>query len=428
MAGLFTPRNLTISLAAGILGGIALGLAGQFTGSPAIASFIGAIEIFGTIFLRALQMVVVPIVLFSVTAGVANLDGASELGGKLGKVLVFFAFTSFVAVLIGMIYTNLVQPGKGLDPDALIALLPPESYAGAAATQGKIALTAPSTMGEFLSTQVGNILMNPFKALAEANLIAVVFFSMFLGVAILLCGESGRPAAHFFSAMESALMKMVGVVVWLAPLGVFALASKVLLGLGPDVLRPLAKYFLTVVAGLLTHFFVVYPLLVRFLARFPVGRFFSTMREAHLMALASASSNATLPVTMRCLVENAGVDKKSADLVAPLGATINMDGTALYEAVAAMFIAQLVGLELGLQQQFIVFFTATLAAVGAAGIPQAGLVTMVIVFKALGLPLELMALIIVVDRPLDHLRTCVNVTGDMIGAIWLARISGTLKA
>ncbi len=420
--GFFTERNLAISLIVGIIGGVLLGLLAQGNPDGALGGFIRGIDIFGTIFLSALKMVVVPLVLFTVAAGVANLGGGREVGRKVFKTLAFFLLTSFFAVLIGIIYTNVIQPGVGADSEAIFAQLPEEQRIRAELTRE--GLNAPETFGEFVRVQVGNLLMNPFQAMAETNLIGVVFFSLFLGFMIMTLGEKGEPARRFFDSMNEALMKMVVVVIWLAPIGVFALAANLLMNLGPDVIRPLFKYFLTVVLALLTHLLVVYPLILYFICGYNPLKFFLRIKEAMLLAVTTASSSATLPVTLRVVEEHVGVDKRSANFVLPMGATINMDGTALYEAVAAMFVAQLVGpaigLELGLQEQVIIFFTATLAAIGAAGIPQAGLVTMVIVFTAIGLPLEFMALIIVVDRPLDHLRTMVNVTGDATGAVFLS--------
>lgn len=428
MNKIFNEKNLTIALISGIVGGVVLGVLAQGTGEGSgIRWFINAIAIFGTLFLAALKMVVVPLVLFSVTSGVANLAGGGEVGRKLTKTLVYFFATSFFAVLVGMVFTNVIGPGRGGDPQAIRELLPAEVLGAADEKQASVELTAPDNLWAFVEIQVNKILMNPFRALAEMELISVVFFSMLLGFMILMSGEKGRPAAQFFDSINEALMGMVQLIIWLAPLGVLALASNLLMNLGPEVIRPLAKYFLTVVAALLTQLFIVYPLILIFIARYSPLKFFSGIKDAMLLALTTASSSATLPVTIRSVEEHLGVDKRSANFVLPMGATINMDGTALYEAVAAIFVAQLLGIPMGLEQQFLVFFTATLAAVGAAGIPQAGLVTMVIVFDAVGIPLEFMALIIVVDRPLDHLRTVVNISGDATGAVFLSRTEGELK-
>lgn len=422
----FNERNLTIALISGIVLGVILGFSAQGSADDSpIRGFVETLSIFGRLFLASLKMVVVPLVLFSVTSGIANLGGSGEVGRKLTKTIFYFAATSFLAVLVGMVYTNLVGPGKGLNSDELFAALPENMMVESQEKQSSVAAGAPANLTEFINVQIGNIFMNPFASLAQMNLVGVVFFGLFLGLMILLTGEKGRPAREFFDSMNQALMGMVQVVIWIAPVGVMALAANLLMSIGPEVLAPLMKYFLTVVFALLTQLLIIYPLILWFLGGINPLRFFAGMKEAMLLALTTASSSATLPVTLRCVEENLGVDKRSANFVLPMGATINMDGTALYEAVAAIFVAQLIGMQMGIEQQFIVFFTATLAAIGAAGIPQAGLVTMVIVFNALDLPLELMALIIVVDRPLDHIRTMVNVTGDATGSLVLSKSEET---
>lgn len=424
---LFSERNLASFLIIGIIAGVLLGLFAQGAAEDAaIREFLKYFSLLGKLFLGALQMVVVPLILFSVASGIANLGGGKEVGRKLAKVLVFFALTSFFAVLVGIVYTNLIQPGGGIGVEEMYAALPESEIGSARERQQDVALKAPATFIAFISAQIDNIFTNPFKSLAQMNLVGVVFFALLLGLMMLLAGEKGRPAAEFFSSMNEVMMRMVMVVIWLAPLGVMALTANLMAAMGADVLRPLARYFVTVTIALLTQLLVVYPLVLWFLCGYSPLRFFLGLKEAMLMALTTASSAATLPVTLRCVEEHLGVDNRSANFVLPMGATINMDGTALYEAVAAIFIAQLLGMDLGLGQQFIIFFTATLAAIGAAGIPQAGLVTMVIVFNAVGIPLEYMALIIVVDRPLDHLRTMVNITGDATGAVYLSSSEGEL--
>jgi Na+/H+-dicarboxylate symporter len=425
---IFTERNLTIALAVGIVGGVLVGLAAQRTQSPFLTDFIQSISIFGELFLALLKMVVVPLVLFSVTSGVANLGGGTEVGRKIAKTLAYFLTTSFLAVFIGIVAINVIRPGAGQSAESIRSQLPPDIFAGATMKQSDVAIAAPETMMEFVRIQISKLFMNPFQSLAEMNLIGVVAFGMILGFMILAIGEKGRPAREVFTSLNEALMRMVQMVIWFAPIGIFSLAALLMLALGPDVIAPLSKYFLTVIVALLLHLFVSYPLILAFICRYNPLKFFSGIKEAMMLAISCASSSATLPVTMRVVEEHCGVDKPSANFVLPMGATINMDGTALYEAVAAMFVAQLLGFDLGLQQQILVFFTATLAAIGAAGIPQAGLVTMVVVSNAIGLPLEWMALIIVVDRPLDHLRTMVNVTGDAVGSVYLSHSEGQLSS
>ncbi len=373
----FNERNLTISLAVGIILGIVFGILaqgpyearidGEVASRPWLVAFIESMGIFGSLFIGALKMVVVPIVLFSVTSGIANLQGGNEVGRKMTKTVAYFLATSFIAVLIGILFTNVIGPGKGGDPDELKSRLPQSAMVSAEGKQASVADAAPKTLLEFVDKQIDNLFMNPFQALAEMNLTGVVFFSILLGLMLMLCGERASPAIAFFSAMNEALMKMVQIVIWLAPVGVFALAANLLMNLGPEVIGMLGKYFLTVVLALATHLLIVHPLILKFVCGYSPLKFFAGVKEALLLAVSTASSSATLPVTLRVVEENLGVDKRSADFVLPMGATINMDGTALYEAVAAMFVAQLLGVELGIGQQFLVFFTATLDSGFAAG-------------------------------------------------------------
>lgn len=430
----FTERNLTILLVASIVVGLALGIVVQLAEAMELAlvaeklgGFVDGIQILGRLFLASLTMIVVPLVLFSVTTGIANLHGTGEVRRKVFKTLAFFLATSFCAVMIGMFFTNLIRPGMGQDAAQIRESLPEGAIATADETQETIALRAPSNIGDFLEIQIGNIFQNPFQSMAEMNLVGVVFFGLFLGMMLMLCGARARTAIETFNGINEALMKMVQVVIWIAPLGVLALASNLAMNVGPEIVMPMAKYMGTVTLSLLAHLLIVYPLILRVVCGYSPLRFFRGIKEAMLLAVTTASSAATMPVTLRVVEEHVGVDQQSANLVVPMGATINMDGTALYEAVAAMFIAQLLGIPLGILEQFLVFFTATLAAIGAAGVPQAGLVTMVVVFNALGLPLEWMALIIVVDRPLDHLRTMVNVSGDATGSVFLSSSEGDLQ-
>jgi Na+/H+-dicarboxylate symporter len=416
----FNDRNLTIALTTGIIGGIILGLAAQRHPGTPLDGAIDFIQIFATLFLSTLKMVVVPLVLVSVTNGVANLHGGGEAGRKLGKILIYFLATSFLAVLVGMLFTNVIEPGAGRTAQSIRESLPSNALASAEKTQGAVAMRAPKTIGEFVELQIGNLFQNPFAAMAQTNLIGVVAFSMLLGLMLLYGGEKARPVREVLGAFDDALMRMVRVIIWAGPPGVLALAANLFRGLGPEVFAPLSRYFLTVVLALGTHLFIVFPLVLILVCRYSPRRFFMGMREAMLLAVSTSSSAATMPATLRCTEEHLGVDRKDAEFVIPMGATINMNGTALYEAVAAMFVAQVLGMELTILQQMLVFLTATLAAIGAAGVPQAGLVTMVIVFNAIGLPLEWMALIIVVDRPLDHLRTVVNIVGDAVGAVFLS--------
>lgn len=417
---LFTDRNLTILMGVGVVGGTLLGIAAQATGSEALVGAIGSLKILGDLFLAALRMVVVPVVFFAVVSGLAAMPHSEGAGKRILTILLFFATTTLIAVVLGQVLTAIVRPGIGVSQEEIIAQLPPEIMASA--EQTRAGLKAPETFDAFLRAQMANLFMNPFKAMAEANFVGIVFFGLILGYLVMRGGDQFDAARSFFIQMNELMLTMVRIVVWLGPPGIFALAANLFATVGLDLLRPLAYYVLVVFLGLFLHCFVVYPLLMVTLAGYSPWRFFVGMKDAMVLALSTASSAATMPVTLRCTEENLGIDRNVTRLVVPMGATINMDGTALYEAVAAAFVAQLFfGHDLGIGQQAILALTATMAAIGAAGIPQAGLVTMVIVFKALNLPLELMAIIIVVDRPLDHMRTMVNVTGDSTTSVVMSR-------
>lgn len=279
---------------------------------------------------------------------------------------------------------------------------------------------------QLVDVLLGMIPTNVVRAIASGDVLPIIFFALLFGLALSLVGEPAVPVVRWMDGAFSAVMKITGWVMWLAPIGVFALLGKVMAEMGPDVLARLVGYMATVLGGLFIHGVIVLPLLLYLFARVNPFRFAKAMSRALATALATSSSSATLPVTLECAEHKAGVSNRVASFVLPLGATVNMDGTALYEAVAALFIAQIYGVDLSFGQQVVVFLTATLAAVGAAGVPSAGLVTMVMVLRAVGLPEEGIGLIVGVDRVLDLFRTTVNVWGDCVGAAIVARAEGEL--
>lgn len=279
---------------------------------------------------------------------------------------------------------------------------------------------------KLIDVLLGMVPTNIVSSIAKGDVLPIIFFALLFGLALSLVGESGQPVIRWMDGAFSAVMKITGWVMWIAPIGVFALLGKVMAEMGPDAITRLFGYMATVLGGLFIHGVIVLPLLLYFFARVNPFRFAKAMSRALATALATSSSSATLPVTLECAEHKAGVSNRVASFVIPLGATVNMDGTALYEAVAALFIAQIYGFDLTLGQQVVVFLTATLAAVGAAGVPSAGLVTMVMVLRAVGLPEEGIGLIVGVDRLLDLFRTTVNVWGDCVGAAIIARTEGEL--
>lgn len=282
----------------------------------------------------------------------------------------------------------------------------------------------PMTMGEALENLLHKALSNPFAALANLNVMAIIVFALLLGGVLSVLGDRGKPLLKVFDSLNLAMMKMVHIVMLIAPLGVFALMANEIASSGLSVLLVLLKYMATVIIGLSIHAVIILPAILWVLGRMNPLVYFRGIREALAIAFSTSSSSATLPVTMRCLNRNLDVPEQVTGFVVPLGATINMDGTALYEAVAAIFIAQLYGIDLSFGAQATIFLTATAASIGAAGIPSAGTVTMVMVFTAVGLPLEGIGLILAVDRILDMFRTTVNVWGDGTGAVVIARMEG----
>ncbi len=364
----------------------------------------------GELFLTTLKMLIVPLVAASVITGVAGLGDVRKLGRMGGYSVAYYACTTFLAVSIGLVMANLWQPGVGVSLSDN--------------------LTAPTPgVGDVGLTDLVLSLVNPniIAAAADMKLLPIIVFCIAFAAALSTLGERGQPVVRFFEGLNEAMMKLVEWVMVFAPIGVFALiASKLGAAGGGDAffaqLAGLAKYALAVISGLLTHALAL-SLILLLLARRSIMEYLKHMAAALMTAFSTASSSATLPMTLEG-VKNAGVPENSRRFVLPLGATINMDGTALYEAVAVLFIAQAYALDLGFGQQMVVLLTATMAAIGAAGIPEAGLVTMVIVLEAVGLPLEGIGLILAIDWFLDRCRTTINVYGDSVGAAVVGRLTG----
>ncbi|MFP4560494.1 MAG: dicarboxylate/amino acid:cation symporter [Thiohalorhabdus sp.] len=401
------PHKHAAAVLAGIIAGVLAGIAIGWQGGPAV----GAVAWMGTVFLNALQILVIPLVLAAVISGVASVGDMRHFGALGGVTVGYYLATTAVAVLIGLLMVNWIQPGATAGLEAAGEL--PEGIAerGGADAQAFIESILPP---------------NLVAAAADTKLLPVILFALAFGVAMLAVGEPGRPVADFFQGFNEILMKLVIWLMYLAPLGILGLVAGRLgeAGGGEALvgqLTAVAWHVVTVVSGLAVHAVVLFAILW-----LVAGRGLSylvTMLRALFVALGTASSSATLPLTMEGVREN-GVDPRASRTVLPLGATINMDGTALYEACAVLFIAQAYGLDLTLGQQAIVFVTATLAAIGAAGIPEAGLVTMVIVLNAVGLPLEGIGLLLAVDWLLDRFRTATNVWGDAVGAGVVHRFIG----
>ena len=391
---IFGENKLVIAIFIGGLAGI---MCGWLFGPKMLA-----IAWIGDLFLDALKMMIIPLIVGAVISGVTSLGDIRKLGKVGGITLLYYASTTACAVLIGLIMVNVIQPGDGINYQT-------ETISESISNRDSINLT------ELVRSLISP---NIISAASNTQLLPIIVFCLLFGAALTTLGKNKTTIINFFDALNEAMMKLVIWIMVFAPLGVFCLVAGQFgkVGGGSVIKNELAavgSYFFTVILGLTCHFLLLFIILIIFSKQ---GReYLFKLLRALLTAFGTASSSATLPLTMKCALE-AGIDKRSVKFVLPIGATINMDGTALYESVAVMFIAQTYGISMGMEQQVIIFITATLAAIGAAGIPQAGLVTMLIVLNAVNLPAEGIGLILAVDWLLDRFRTTVNVWGDSVGA------------
>jgi len=409
-----STRNGKIILIGIVIGAILGGLSGSIW-----IDAMKDVKWIGDFFKDSLKMLIVPVVVFSMISGISSLGNVKKLGGIGTKTLLYYFITTGIAVVIGIIVVNIIQPGVGVDNSGAKLL-------------AKVTSVKDKSFLDIISGLVHPNILSAMS-MKSPKMMPTIIFSIMVGIAIASMGKKAKVAKRFFSVMNDVTMKLVSWIFWLAPVGIFGLiASQVAHAGGSKGLAALVSkvgaYFGTVVAGLTIHGLIVLPLIYYLVTRKNPLIFFRNMADALGTAFSTASSSATLPLTMECAVDFNKIPKKSASFVLPLGATINMDGTALYEAVAAITIAQVYGIDLSIGQQIIIFITANLAAIGAAGIPQAGFVTMVLVLQSVGLPLEGMSLILGVDWLLDRFRTTVNVWGDSIGAAVIATTKEIRKA
>lgn len=376
----------------------------------------------GDLFLRLLRFIAVPIVLFSLIAGVASLNDTRALGRMGTKTLGLYLSTTAIAITVGIVLANLVSPGANFNEETKQYLIGKYSTdAGAKIVTGH----ANAKSGWDAALDI--IPKNPFTALAETQMIQIVFAALLIGIGLsMIPKKESDPIVRFFQGMTDAVIKVVHIVLLIAPIAVFALIVEQIADLGLDVLAALAKYSITVVLGLAIMIFAVYPLILRSLGGVPFAAFLRAISPAQLLAFSSSSSAATLPVTMDCCENRLGVKEEVSSFVLPLGATINMDGTALYQGVAAIFIAQMFAVDLSIMQQITIVLTTTVASIGTAAVPSAGIVMLVIVLESVGLPVEGIALILGVDRILDMCRTSCNVTGDCMVAAVIGSTEGGL--
>jgi len=366
----------------------------------------------GEMFLDTLKMLVIPLIVSSMIVGITGLGDIRKVGMAGTITLIYFLSTSGIAVIAGIIVVNIMQPGLGVE---LITDIPEK-------VAGKESIGITDILQSFVTP-------NLFQSMAKMEILPIIMFSLVFGGVLTTLGEKGKLVISVFDGINIAIMKIVHLVMYFAPLGVFALvSSKLGAAGGGDLflaeLLKIGKFAVTVILGLMIHALITLPAILYFVAKQNPLTYFKNMSAALTTALSTASSAATLPVTIECVEEENKISRRTTLFVIPLGATVNMNGTALYESIAAIFIAQMVGIHLGLGDQVLIFLTATLAAIGAAGIPEAGLVTMVIVLQAVGLPLEGIGMLLSIDWFLDRLRTSVNVWGDSIGAAVVDRLEG----
>ncbi|GAB5604365.1 dicarboxylate/amino acid:cation symporter [Sideroxyarcus sp. TK5] len=397
-------------------------IAGSVAGTDATlfgVRWYAVFDFIGTLFLNALKMLIVPLVVSSIIVGIAGIGGGGAFGRLGAKTLIYYATTSLFAILIGLAIVNMTAPG-------IIDGQPAKERLGMAQVSDEVAASiedkgAGDLVGIFLRMVPTNIV----SAAADGQMLGLIFFSLLFGFFMTRIEEPYAESQYkLWNGIFQVMMKITDWVMKFAPIGVFGLVAKVVASTGFAAIAPLAWFFFSVLAGLAIHSLLALPALLYFVGGVSPLRHYRAMAPALLTAFSTSSSAATLPLTMECVEKRAGVSNRTSSFVLPLGATVNMDGTALYECVAAMFIAQAYGIELGFVQQFTVVLLALVTSIGVAAIPSASLVAIAIILSAIGLPLEAIGLILAVDRVLDMCRTSVNVFSDSCGAVIIARLDG----
>ncbi|HAS6388917.1 TPA: cation:dicarboxylase symporter family transporter [Vibrio vulnificus] len=405
------PMSLTGRVILGMVAGILTGFAirALFADNGFVDAYIvnGLFEVGGKIFIASLKMLVVPLIFVSLVCGTSSLKDISTLGRMGGKTLAFYIITTAVAITLALTMGTVFQPGAGAD------------------------LTAASSFKSAEAPSLGQVIIdmfptNPISAMAEGKTLQVIVFALLFGIAISAAGKPGERIAAIFSDLNEVIMKLVALLMNLAPYGVFFLMAKLFTGLGLGAIINLGEYFLVLTATLLIHGLVTYSLMLKGFTGLNPLTFLKKMEDAIMFAFSTASSNATIPATMETVKNRLGVDNKIASFTVPLGATVNMDGTAIMQGVATAFIAQAFNIDLSMGDYVMVILTATLASIGTAGVPGVGLVMLAMVLNQVGLPLEGIALIMGVDRLLDMIRTAVNITGDACVSVIVAKSEGAL--
>jgi len=403
-----TRRSLTIRIVIGMGAGVVVGLLLNAIGVAGFADDYlvgGLFHVVGAVFLRSLTLLVVPLVFVSLVCGTAALEDVAKLSRVGGKTIALYLVTTATAISLALLAALIIRPGADfhLETDTVFSVQEPPSLA---------------------ETIINLFPSNPVQAMAEGNMLQIIVFAGLFGLALTLAGAPGRRVLSFFGDLNEVIMKLVMLLMELAPYGVFALIAKVFAQQGFGAIGPLVKYFSVVLGVLLLHVFATYPLLLKGVAGLSPFTFFRNMRAPLALAFSTASSNATLPVTLETVEHRLGVDNSIASFTVPLGATINMDGTAIMQGVATVFIAQAYGIDIGVTGYLMVVLTATLASIGTAGVPGVGLIMLAMVLRQVNLPVEGIGLIIGVDRLLDMARTAVNVSGDATVSCIVAKSEG----
>ena len=403
--------NLTVRILIGMVSGIVVGLLIQFSTSPEawIQTFLvhGILDTGGTLFVASLRLMVVPLVFVSLVCGASNLADGAAMGRLGGKTLGLYLMTTAIAISLALSLALIVSPGES----------------GSFATTTEY---SPRETPSFKEVVIGIFPTNPVAAMAEGKMLQIIVFALLFGIAIAKVGTPGQKIKAAFEDLNAILMRLIMMLVQVAPIGVFCLMAKLFTTVGWAQIADLATYFITVVSALVIHLVVVYPIILTLLARVNPISFFGKMREPMVFAFSTSSSGATLPITLRTVRERLGVSNQIASFSVPLGATINMDGTAIMQGVATVFIAQVYAVDLVFADYLTVIITATMASIGTAAVPGVGFIMLTMVLAQVGLPVEGIALILGVDRLLDMMRTAVNVAGDSTVALTVAQTEGQI--
>lgn len=401
-------RLIFIAAAIGVLVGWLIGLLPEDAGLR--GGVLYASTLTGAVFVGLLKMVLIPLIFTSIVVGVASLQAHHQVHRVWITTLLFFAFTTAAAMLVALVAANLFRPGAGMS----LAM-----FADAMQDFEARQMTMPEFFRHFLT----GLFKNPFEAFTNGDILSVLVFAIFVGVALVAGGQRYQAILQMMQELLDMLLRIISWIMWLAPLGIMALLTRLVAEQDVTLLISMLGFIVLVFGTTLFHGAVVLPGILYAVTRRSPLWFFRGSREALITAFATSSSSATIPVSLRCAEQNLGVPRRIAGFVIPMGATVNMDGTALYEAAAALFVANLIGIELNLVQQLVVFMTAMIASSGAPGIPSAGMVTMVMVLQAVGLPAEAVAILLPIDRLLDTVRTAVNVEGDIIGSLVVQKLA-----